>query len=451
MVSKSNINWSSILFTLLLIIAISSVIWVLSDIAQIIPNTTTHTKEPITTIKIDSIDDLANTLGSRFISSNTRQKEKNNTLQAIKNTLQHLQDTNDHQTLQDLQNLNLSSAINRLTESAKQETKPRDAAKTWVDIGNLQQLQSSQLALYAYKKASKLDNDNVNAWNRLGHYYRQQKKFTLAENAYSHVLQSKNLDTQALAHTNFGLLFQAQSKLDEAEAAYLKALEINNTQKNTASLASNSENLAIIYKQKNNFEASEKYYLASLSYYKTLQQKHQIANIQTSLASLYHQYHKLDSAKQYYQAALTSYLADKNPKRIANIYSNLGIIEQQQKQADTAKKLFEQSLEIYRTINSKQGIAEQYGHLGILHRSQKNLSKSESSHLKSLNIYQELSHPEGISQQQTNLGFLYQAWDQTDKACHYWRESKKTLSETNNISRIQRIEALINKHCPENK
>ncbi len=444
---KSNISWSSILLAILLIAAVASVVWVLSDIAKTIPPTK-NTEKQTETSNIASLEDLSSSLVNKFTPKNTPKKEQQNVLQAVKNTLYHLQDTNNHQALQNLQELALSNAINNLSNALKTEENPREAAKTWIDIGNLQQLQSSQLALYAYKKASKLDNSNINAWNRLGHYYRQQQKFSLAENAYTHVLQSSNMTTKALAHTNFGLLYQAQSKFNEAETAYLKALEINHTQNDIASLASNSENLAIIYKKKNNFDTSEKYYLNALSHYQTLRQHSQIANIQISLANLYQQQHKFEDAKQHYQTALNIYLKNNNKRKIASIYSNLGIIYQQQNQASKAKSLFDKSLKINQKIKSQQGIAEQYGNLGILYRSQKNFSESELSHLASLKIYQALSHTEGISQQQTNLGFLYQAWNQTDKACEYWQKSQDTLTHTQNTNRIKRIKTLVEKHCP---
>ncbi|HIO92401.1 MAG TPA: tetratricopeptide repeat protein [Leucothrix mucor] len=450
---KSNISWSSILLSILLISAVGTILWVLSDIAGTHPpsskDLTKNESESI--VNIFSINDLANTLVNKHTASNIPQKERSNILQAVKNTLQHLQDTNKQPALQNLQALELNAAISTLTESVKLEEKSREAAKTWVDIGNLQQLQSSQLALYAYKKASKLDNKNISAWNRLGHYYRRQQQFALAENAYNHVLQSSGdtSTTLAVAHANFGLLYQAQSKFEQAETAYLKALEINDAQKNTPSLASNAENLAIIYKQKKNFEASERYYLIALSHYKTLEKSEQIAKLQTSLASLYHQHKALEKAKKHHRIALNIYLERNNQTKTASSYSNLGIINQQQGQASKAKELFEQSLELNKIIKSQKGIADQYGNLGILHRSQNNLLESESSHLMSLKIYQELSHTEAISQQQTNLGFLYQAWDKNEKACKYWQESQNTLAPTQNTNRIERIKALIQKHCPQ--
>ena len=452
-IKKSNISWLSRLLAVLLIVAVIAIIWVLKDIVSILPDSKTEKDPTITSVKIDSTNELAKLLVDKFVVARLPLKEKNNLLQAVNNSLQHLQDTNHNQALFLLQKLDLKASVNYLIESVKEEENSRESAKTWVDIGNLQQLQSSQLAVYAYKKASQFDAKNSNAWNKLGHFYRKQKQFTLAENAYSKVLESSSDATtaQAVALANFGLLYQAQGKSDKAEASYLKALAINEVKKNTASLASNNENLALLYKKKNDFELSEKHYLTTLTHYKTLEKSNSIANIQSSLASLYHQYKHLDKAKQYYQMALEIYQNNDNQKKIASSYSNLGILNQQQGQADKAKEFFYKSLKINQQIDQQQGIADQYSHLGVLDRLQKKFTQSEPSHLKSLKIYQELQHLEGVSQQQTNLGFLYQAWGQTEKACQYWLQSKQTLIEIQNKNRIKRIASLLEKHCANNK
>ena len=447
---KSNISFSSWLLTILLIAAVTAVIFVLSDIADSLPPAQQTDSSTLPEATIDSNDQLANKLLQQFIRDNIRAEEKNDTLQAINNTLQHLQDNNDMPALHALQKLELTTAIEHLSNAVQNEENLRSAAKTWIDIGNLQQLQSPQLALYAYKKSSKLDDSNINAWNRLGHYYRQHHQYTLAENAYSKVLQlsGEATATQAVAQANFGLLYQAQGKMEEAEASYLKALHINTEQKNTASIASNSENLAIIYKRNNDFVNSEKYYQESLSQYQALNQKDNIATIESALASLYHKNQQLEKAKLHYQQALSLYQEDNNQAKTANLYSNLGIIYQQQNHATEAQDLFNKSLAINESINQQKGIADQYGNLGILLRGQKSFAESEASHLKSLKIYQQLEQVEGISQQQTNLGFLYQAWGKSDKACDYWLQSQATLEQNHNTQRAQRIAALIQQHCP---
>ncbi len=452
-IQKSNISWLNKLLIILLIVGIVSIAWVFNDSLRVFFFPEPANPNQANFIKTDSIATLGEQLVNKYVSANIQTKKRNNILQAVNNSLQHLLQTGHHQALQLLQTLELKASIDYLIEAVKQEEKSRDAAKLWIDIGNLQQLQSSQLVFYAYKKASQLDDKNSNAWNRLGHYYRQQKQFSLAENAYSKVLQV-SIDattTQAVALANFGLLYQAQGKLDKAEASYLKALTINAAKKNRSSSASNSENLAIIYKNNNNFELSEKYYLEALEHYKSLKQTNAIASVCASLASLYHHYQHLDKAKEYYQIALKIYQANDNKKKIANAYSNLGILYQQQGSLDKATDFFQKSLEINQKIKQQQGIANQYGNLGVLYRLQKKFTQSESFHLRSLSLYQKLKHSEGVSQQQTNLGFLYQAWGQTGKACQYWQESKQTLVLLHNKNRIERISQLIEKHCEINK
>ena len=448
-IRKSNISWSSRLLAILLIAVIIVIVWVLKDIVTTFSKSKTDKNTFISTVEIDSTDELATQLVNQFIADNLPLKQKKNLLQSVNNSLQHLQETNNNKVLYLLQKLDLDAALNYLIESVEDEEESREVAKIWVDIGNLQQLKSSQLALYAYKKASQFDDQNSNAWNRLGHLYRQQKQFSLAENAYSRVLKSSRDDikAKAVALANFALLYQIQGKLDKAEEFYLKALKINEIRDNRASLASNNENLAIIYKKKNKFKLSEKYYLLAFGYYEGLKQSNSIASIQSSLASLYYQYQDFDKAKQYYQKALEIYKKNHNQTKIASSYSNLGILNQQQRKVDKAKEFFDKSLQIYQKIDQQQGVADQYSHLGVLNRLQKKFTQSESSHLKSLQIYQQLQHLEGISQQQTNLGFLYQAWNQTEKACRYWQQSKQTLMKVHNENRIQRLGILLKKHC----
>ena len=444
-IKKSNISWLSGFLAVLLIVSVVAIVWV----GLAITTTTPEKKINPPPFAVTDIDTLAQQLVNKFVKKNLSEKEKNSILQAVNNTLQHLQNTQCNQSLPALQKLDLNTAVTLLTELTKQEEQPRDAAKTWVDIGNLQQLKSSQLALFAYKKASKLDDHNSNAWNRLGNYYRQQKKFALAENAYEKVLQSsiEGSATKAVALANFGLLYQAQGKLEQAKVSYESALRINTIKKNTASLASNNENIAILYKKSSNFEASEKHYLDALFHYEVLEQSSSIANIQLSLASLYHQQKKLEKAKQHYQIALELYKNNNDQRKVASSYSNLGILHQQQNNSTEAKIFFEKSLALNQQIKQQKGIADQHGNLGVLYRLQKKFIESEASHLKSLQIYQQLQQLDAISQQQTNLGFLYQAWEKREKACQHWQKSKQILMQLNDTNRIVRIENIVKKYC----
>lgn len=430
------------LLALLVFIVLVSVIAILLFQSKTNPS-------PSLLLSANANEHLVNQLNKKFSLKQGSKNDNQNILQALNNTLEHLQESNQHQVLAALNKLDLSAAIKSLDSLAQQEKKPRNAAKLWVDKGNLQQLQSATLAQIAYQKASELDAMNITASNRLGHYYRQKKQFALAEVAYNNVLthSPKNSTTQAVAYANFGLLYQAQAKLNQAEKAYLKALDINTLHNNKASMASNSENLAIVYKEKKDFSTSEKHYLNTLSYYQSTKQDSHIALLHTALASLYHQDQQIKKSQQHYEIALNIYLKNKNKHKIANHYSHLGILYQQQRQTDKALILFKKSLSLNKEIKQIKGIADQYGNLGILYRLQKNFKQSERSHLKALEIYQQQAYRESVSQQQTNLGFLYQAWEKTKKACLYWQQARETLLSAKRQQREKRIKHIIDKHC----
>ena len=444
---KFNTAWLvlvTVFMTLLLVVA-SVIFWKLMDE---VPIDTSRDKSTILAKDIIKLSDkLANQLIANFLPENLPEKQKHNVLQTINNTLQHLQNRKSNQVLSLLQGLDLSGAIRHLRILVRKEKQSREAAKTWVDIGNLQQLLSTEQALLSYQKASKLDRYNSDVWNRLGHYYRTQKQFTLAENAYKVVLALPINSNKAVAFANLGLLSQIQGKFTEAEAFYIKALNINILLKDLARIATNNENLAILSRKNNNFKSAETYYLAAVGYYEKLDNNSSVANVQLALAGLYSQYKYLGKAKLHYQLALGIYEKKHNQGKIASIYSALGVLHQQQKRLKEAQVFFEKSLVLHQKIKRKKGIAAQYGNLGVVYRLQKKFIKSESSHLKSLHLYQQLQYADGLFQQQINLGFLYKSISKLGKACEHWLKGKRILVDTKRSTRILRIEHIIEQYC----
>jgi tetratricopeptide (TPR) repeat protein len=444
---KFNTGWLVLVtvFVILLLVVASVIFLKLLDEVSIDTSRDKSTIIAKDTIKLS--DKLANHLVTKFLVTNLPENQKRNVLQTINNTLQHLQARKSNQILSLLQGLDLNGAIRHLRILVRKEKQSREVAKTWVDIGNLQQLLSAEQALFSYQKASKLDRYNSDVWNRLGHYYRTQKKFTLAENAYKRVLALPINSNKAVAFAHLGLLSQIQGKSTRAEAFYLKALNINILLKDLARIATNNENLATLSRKNNNFKSAETYYLAAVGYYEKLDNNSGVANVQLALAGLYTQYKYLGNAKLHYQLALGIYEKTHNQRRIASIYSALGVLHQQQKRLKKALVFFKKSLVLHQKIKRKKGIAAQYGNLGVVYRLQKKFTKSESSHLKSLDLYQQLQYEDGLFQQQINLGFLYKSISKLEKACEHWLKGKKILVDTNRLKRILRIEHIIEQYC----
>jgi tetratricopeptide (TPR) repeat protein len=444
---KFNISWlGGILVATLLLVVISMIVWKLVDTVS-----TDASRNKSTIIATDSIelsDQLAKKLVEHFLATNHSQKDKNNIEQAINNTLQHLQDSNNSQVLFLLQSLELNTALGYLRTSISEE-EPRKAAKIWIDIGNLQQLLSSEQALLAYQKAGKLDRYNSDSWNRLGYYYRGQKKFILAENAYKRVLglPASSNRAQAVALANLGLLYEVQGKFVKAEIFYLEALQLNTLLKNLDRIASNNEHLAILSRKNNNFEEAKIYYVAALSGYEKLGRKNSVANVHFLLASLYFQNKYFEKAKLHYQLALDIYKRKSDQRKMASIYSALGALHQQQRNLEKSQILFEKSLALNQKIKKKKGVADQYGNLGVIYRLQKKFMESEVSHFKSLHLYQQLQYEDGLFQQQINLGFLYRSMSESKKACEHWLKGKEILVRANHSKRILRLESIIKQHC----
>jgi len=373
-------------------------------------------------------------------------------IQALSNTLQHLKDTPKkaaQQALQLLQQSEIAQAVTQIKSLALDTTNQRDAAKFWVDVGNIESLHASEQAISAYQKAVTLDNDNINAWNRIGHLERQQQHYEQAEIAYRNVtrLSDELSQTQALSFANFGLLHQSQKQYDAAIQSFTDALAINQQLSNRAGIASNSENLASLYRLQKKYELAETHYRHAFDIYQQEKQTTKLIEIHSALGSLYQTRQQTELALSEYEKALS--LNQQHPKQrfSAALYANMGILAQQRNELKKAEEYFKQALTHYQTLKQPSGIADQYSNLAILARSRKQFSDSEHLHLKAIELYQQQQQTLAITNQYTNLGFLYTAWDKHTQACEYWTKSLAGLQGSTYKSRRVRIEAIVARDC----
>lgn len=108
---------------------------------------------------------ISQQLSLKYLSKKSTSAEEDR--QALNNTLNNLSRSDsatDRLALQQLKAGELDEAITTLKAQALDTKAPREAAKHWLDIGNLQNLNSGDDALSAYQKSVTLDPDNINAW-----------------------------------------------------------------------------------------------------------------------------------------------------------------------------------------------------------------------------------------------------------------------------------------------
>ena len=395
--------------------------------------------------------DIAEQLVTTFFNGS----DEDNTEQtnALQSTLEHLSNntneaskTASEATIAALKISNIDEAIKTLITQANQQDNLRESAKTWVDIGNIQNLTSTRQALQAYQKASNLDSDNSDAWNRQGHIHRQLKQFELAEIAYKkvHALANQSTSDQALSLLNFGQLNQSKGDFKAAEEAFLKAAEIYTNIGNENGIASTNENLANLYKGWNVYDRAEKHYLIALGIHEKRNNFQAMATLQTTLGGLYQAMKKFKKSQSHYEKALQISQENNFNDNIAELYSTLGNIAKQNGQEEKSQHYYEKSLSLKegkRPISA----ANQFAKLAIVNRTKKNFEKAENYHKKAIEIYQENNNQNGVISQTINLGFLYKVWNKLDQACSTWSDSYKQLNPAD--SRYNRVGALLQANC----
>jgi len=443
---KSVINW---LVPLVLIVAAIATLIFYPAPAPKPDQVTDHTVEKAE--EEYPTNEIATTLVYTFFNGNN--KEREDQIDALTNTLNFLKkdaaSSTPQKALNALKVSNINLAIQTLIAYSREQYDLRKEAKIWINIGNIQNLTSAEQALRAYEKASELDPENSNAWNRQANLYRRLKQFNNAEIAYKKVqsLENQGETNDALSFANLGLLSQSKGDLLAAEEAFSQALDIYESAKNNAGIASTSQNLASLYIQTKNLKKAEVYYLKALKSYIEQDKAESIITTYSALASLKQSMNDTEKALFYYENALQVSLKNNFQDNIANLYGNLGILAQQNGDLEKSKEYFEKSLNLNKDIKRTIATAEQYGNLAIINRKKSKFELAEDFHLRAIEIYTEKNHVDGIISQKTNLGFLYKAWKKPQKACEVWGSITEILLQRN-ADRAERINQLIQATCP---
>ena len=107
----------------------------------------------------------------------------------------------------------------------------KEAAHAFRNIGNIASLYDTRKALNAYAKATRLEPDDPEGWNKLGHLQRRIGEFEAAHRSFERVLelgkQGDNQEWIAIATGNLGLVYCERGDLDRAEVMHKKSLAID--------------------------------------------------------------------------------------------------------------------------------------------------------------------------------------------------------------------------------
>ena len=411
-----------------------------------------------TKTKAFSAKDLSVKLVASYF--NGSDEDKAEQIKALENTINYLSSSNnihDKKALTALMDINLDSTIQSLIASSKQQ-EPIESSKTWVHIGNIQNLTSTKQALQAFKDANEKDPDNSNAWKRQGHIYRQLKQFDKAESAFRKLqaIDSNTTINQAEYLVSLASINYTKGNLKGAEESYLEALMIYTTFENNAGIINTSKNLARIYIETNQHTKAEKYLLTAITAHQQNEQTEEAVATYVALGDLYHSIAQVNDSEIQYKKALEISLNNSFKDSVGIIYKRLGELAESDGNPELAKQYFNKALVLESGIegaeNNASGtirpisMADQFANLAIASRKKGAFDAAEQYHLKAIEIYTENNHTSGISSQKINLGFLYKAWKKPQKACETWKNSIALLTRSNNY-RLENVKTLIQTNC----
>lgn len=375
-------------------------------------------------------------------------KEQQIALEDTLNTLNVSTDSQATKALAELQSSNLNEAKKSLITLAGSQSDLQQSSQTWINIGNIQNLSSSRQALQAYKKASELDSENVNAYSRQGHVYRQLKQFDLAEKAYKRVQSFGNQSNanQALTLANFGTLNVSKGKLVEAEDAFNESLSIYKQIEDEDGIANISFNLANLYKGSERFEKAENYYKVALKNFTQKNEFKKMADTHAALGGLYQAIQLNVKAQDQYETALEINTNNNFDESKPALYQSLGEIAEEVGDADKAQDYFAKAQGIDPNASQTNQFADELGKQAIANRKQRNFLKAEEQHKQAITIYQKNKSIAGTISQQINLGFLYKVWGKPDLSCLVWRDTLM-ISQRANSNRTSRVQQLVDTNC----
>lgn len=269
----------------------------------------------------------------------------------------------------------------------------KEAAVAARHLGALAFFNDSKKSLQFYKMAVKLDPDNGEIWNRLGHLLRRFGMLEDAREAYKHALVLGNLYSDkkliALATGNLGLIHLTQGELKVAEDHLLKAQELHQQLDSKEDMAAAYGNLGLIYRRLGLLEKAEEYHLTARLFEQELGRK----------------------------------------EGLVASYCNLGEVFRIQGDFAKAEAHTVISLRYSQMLGYKEGVAACYGNLGIIYFSQGDFIKAEEQYRKSLSLSQELGYKEIEANQYGNLGSLDVARGNNAMACSHYMKAVDLFSQ----------------------
>lgn len=203
-------------------------------------------------------------------------------------------------------------------ENARFDKEAKKRAEIQRNIGALAFENDTEKALKAYRRATQLDPDNADGWNKLGNLLHRTGELNEAISTYQTTLrlgeEHKNQIEIALAYHNIGNVYATRGDLDKALEYHHKSLKIEESLGREEGMASDYSYLGHVYRMRGDLDEAVEYYNKALKISEILGDKESVAIDYYNLGDIYEVFGDLDKARICLKKSLSLYQAISSPK-----------------------------------------------------------------------------------------------------------------------------------------
>jgi len=245
----------------------------------------------------------------------------------------------------------------------------------------------------------------------LGDLYLHIDRIQEAEAAYLRALTIFNVIGSRLGEANteraLGHLHSRTARFKEAEAAYLRALTIFRVIGSRLDEANTERALGHIYLRTSRLNEAEAAYMHARPVLRELGERLEEANTERALGDIYLRTSRLSEAEVTYLRALTVFRDIDEPFGTANTERALGDLYLRTSRLGEAETAYRRAVTIFRNIDLRVGEANTEKTLGDLYLRTARLKAAEAAYQRALTIFRDIDEPLGKASTENALGSLY--------------------------------------------
>jgi tetratricopeptide (TPR) repeat protein len=292
----------------------------------------------------------------------------------------------------------------------------------------------------------------LNTLIRLGSLYRRWSDYNEAEALYLKCLEIETeLDDRAGIATSWGILGGIASDrgdYDKAKSLYLQALEIHTELGDRAGIASSWGLLGDIARKRGDYDKAESLYLQSLDIKIELGDRASVAISWGLLGDVARKLGDYGKAESLYLQALEVHTELGDRADVATAWGVLGDISRELGDYDKAESLYLRCLNIETELGDRASIATSWGCLGENELGRKNFTIAETWFKKALPVMEELQMAWNIAETNWDLARLYRAKGDDQLSQEHYIKSHQLFTQLSAQKELEEIETAWNNQKP---